>query len=195
MILLTYYTIFFILWTILWSFSSVLIERWHSWKWWIMTGRSECPNCKKVLWFFELFPLFSYIFQWGKCAWCKSHISLFYPLLEFSMWMIFLCTSYALYKMWYLWEDAEFWVVIFYAWITGVYIFYDIKYREIPDQILVPGIYISLAFLIWSYYFESFQVFFDRDTYLTYWAFFSDHIFWAITLYSFFYFQILINSN
>jgi len=44
---------------------------------------SHCPNCKKKLKWFELIPLFSYIFLLGKCRGCKKRISLLYPFVEF----------------------------------------------------------------------------------------------------------------
>ncbi len=44
--------------------------------------RSHCMNCNHTLSWYELFPLFSYIFLGGKCRHCKTHISLQYPIIE-----------------------------------------------------------------------------------------------------------------
>ncbi|MBP9779175.1 prepilin peptidase [Candidatus Gracilibacteria bacterium] len=195
MILFSYFLILFILGSIFGSFSTVLIERWHSGKGGIMTGRSECPNCKKILTFFELFPILSYLVQGGKCAGCKKHISVFYPIVEFFMGMIFIIVGYGLYKYGFTYEDPELWLSLFFGWVTGIYIIYDIKYREIPDQIIVPGIYTALTLLILGYFYEGMQIFFDIPTYNiydTYHTFMYDHISGAIILYSFFYIQILI---
>lgn len=48
----------------------------------ITLKRSHCMTCGHTLSWYELFPLFSYIFLGGKCRHCKSHISIQYPLVE-----------------------------------------------------------------------------------------------------------------
>jgi len=47
-----------------------------------LKGRSICPSCGHELGFFDLFPLFSWIFLGGKCRYCKAKISVRYPLTE-----------------------------------------------------------------------------------------------------------------
>ena len=44
--------------------------------------RSHCMSCGHTLSWYELFPLFSYIFLGGKCRHCKAHISIQYPIVE-----------------------------------------------------------------------------------------------------------------
>lgn len=44
--------------------------------------RSHCMQCDHQLKWYELIPLFSYLFQGGKCRVCKSKISVQYPLIE-----------------------------------------------------------------------------------------------------------------
>ena len=48
----------------------------------ITLKRSHCMTCGHTLSWYELFPLFSYIFLGGKCRHCKAHISAQYPLVE-----------------------------------------------------------------------------------------------------------------
>lgn len=48
----------------------------------IAKERSHCMKCGYQLAWYDLVPLFSYIFLGGKCRKCKSHISLQYPLVE-----------------------------------------------------------------------------------------------------------------
>ncbi len=48
----------------------------------ITLKRSHCMTCGHTLSWYELFPLFSYVFLGGKCRHCKSHISAQYPLVE-----------------------------------------------------------------------------------------------------------------
>lgn len=44
--------------------------------------RSHCMSCGHTLSWYELFPLFSYIFLRGRCKHCKAHISIQYPIVE-----------------------------------------------------------------------------------------------------------------
>ena len=48
----------------------------------IVTERSHCMNCNTKLKWYELVPVFSYIFQLGRCRTCKSRISIQYPIVE-----------------------------------------------------------------------------------------------------------------
>lgn len=48
----------------------------------VVTGRSHCMNCNTQLKWYELIPVFSYIFLLGRCRSCKSRISIQYPIVE-----------------------------------------------------------------------------------------------------------------
>lgn len=48
----------------------------------VVTVPSHCISCGKRLRWFELIPLFSYLFLRGRCSACKSRISVQYPLVE-----------------------------------------------------------------------------------------------------------------
>ena len=48
----------------------------------VVTTPSHCMNCGHKLSWFELIPLFSYIFLRGRCRDCKSRISPQYPIVE-----------------------------------------------------------------------------------------------------------------
>ncbi len=66
----------------------------------IIATRSYCPTCKHRLNFFDLIPVFSYIFRGAKCKYCKQKISPRYFLLETINGIIFLifylCFGYTL---------------------------------------------------------------------------------------------------
>ena len=54
---------------------------------------SHCMTCNKKLHWYELIPLFSWLFLRGKCLGCKSKISAQYPLIESAnavLWLIVL---------------------------------------------------------------------------------------------------------
>jgi len=55
----------------------------------IISPPSHCPTCNHRLGPLELIPIFSYLFQLGKCRNCKSKISVFYPLFEILCGLLF----------------------------------------------------------------------------------------------------------
>lgn len=48
-------------------------------------NRSHCPHCGKVLQWYELIPIVSFIIQAGQCRGCKKSISWQYPVVEVVM--------------------------------------------------------------------------------------------------------------
>ena len=48
----------------------------------IVTKRSHCVKCGHELAWYDLFPLFSYLFLRGKCRYCGEKISAQYPIVE-----------------------------------------------------------------------------------------------------------------
>lgn len=73
----------FLLGACIFSFLNVVIYRVPLGIFW-RESRSSCPNCKTTLGFFDLIPIFSYIFLKGRCRYCKNPISPRYPLMEFG---------------------------------------------------------------------------------------------------------------
>lgn len=45
-------------------------------------GRSRCDTCRRELQWFELIPLFSFIFLRGRCRTCKTEIDIMHPVVE-----------------------------------------------------------------------------------------------------------------
>ena len=101
----------------------------------IVFPSSHCPNCNHKLSTLELIPLFSYIFQKGKCKSCKTQISIFYPLFEFLTGVLFvLC--YLSFKGVY----PEILNIIYACLFTSsmiIIMISDIKYMIIPDEVLI----------------------------------------------------------
>lgn len=55
----------------------------------IVFPASKCPKCQHPLKWWHNIPVFSYIFLRGKCAFCKEHISIQYPIVELLTGIIF----------------------------------------------------------------------------------------------------------
>ena len=60
----------------------------------ILFARSRCTKCLKTLQIKNLVPVFSWLIQKGKCSFCKSSISIRYPLIELFFFTGFLATFY-----------------------------------------------------------------------------------------------------
>jgi len=90
---------------------------------------SSCPFCNKNLEFFDLIPLFSWIFLRGKCRHCKEEIGIRYPLIELAT--LFLCLAfYSIYGI-----NPESAVIFILAPILISIIDIDLNYKIIPDSL------------------------------------------------------------
>lgn len=126
------------------SFASVLIWRIKSGEGGIVTGRSHCPKCQHTLGALDLFPIFSYIFLRGKCRFCREKISPIYPLLELTTGLLFMISGYVLVDQTLLFSGSlpeimklGFFLIV--AFVTIVFVFYDILFMEIPDEVLISA--------------------------------------------------------
>ena len=142
------------------SFGSVIFYRlwdWptkETWKWFLI-WRSECPKCHHQLHAKNLIPLFSWLFQWWKCEYCKTKISWFYPFLELSTVIIFVWLFLLLWKYWIL--NHPIWLKEWYiympfilisAWLLWLIFLYDIKTYELHITATVFLAIISLFFTL-----------------------------------------------
>lgn len=95
MIVFFVYFIVFIYGIVVGSFLNVCILR-IPLKETLVSKRSHCMSCGHQLAWYDLFPLFSYLFLGGKCRYCKAKISKQYPLVEFvNGIMAVLCFAFA----------------------------------------------------------------------------------------------------
>ena len=97
-------------------------------------GSSFCPDCKHELKWYDLFPLFSWIFLGGKCRYCKAKISPIYPLVEALngiLWVL----AYVFYTDCEL-NFALLGVLMVTSALIVVY-FIDMKHQIIPDSMWV----------------------------------------------------------
>jgi leader peptidase (prepilin peptidase)/N-methyltransferase len=107
------------------SFLNVVIYRYNTGM--TLGGRSMCFSCGKTLQWYELFPLFSFVVQRGKCWKCKSHISWQYPLVEFITGLLFL-GSYIVAE-----NIVHFIYLLISMSLLMVISVYDFRHKIIPD--------------------------------------------------------------
>jgi len=110
----------------------------------IFLGRSKCPKCQKLLQWYDLIPLISFLFLKGKCRYCGQHISFVYPAVELFTGVIFVL----FYRFAGLPLDtaAAYYFILLLFFIP--LIFFDYLYFIIPDKIIIPLIGLSFAFAL-----------------------------------------------
>lgn len=139
----------FILWTIFWSFGSVIVQRMQrkiNWKIlkWFLIGRSECPLCHHQLHWYNLIPLVSRFRQGGKCMYCKTPISSLYPTLEIISWLVF-ALRWWIYLLPYIDGVAELsLIMLIFWWLLWLLLVWDIYTYELH----VPVWFITLLLVV-----------------------------------------------
>lgn len=129
-----YYTIvFFIFGTVFGSFYNVVGDRLPEGKS-IVKPSSHCPKCGHKLKCFELIPIFSFLFQRGKCIKCKSKIGLIHPLFELLSGLLFMI-AYLVFGI-----NPPLIIALTFISILLIIFISDIKYMIIPDEVLIIGI-------------------------------------------------------
>ncbi|MCL5433261.1 MAG: prepilin peptidase [Patescibacteria group bacterium] len=134
------------------SFLNVLIDRIPREES-IIRGRSYCERCKKKLTWKDLIPVVSFILLKGKCRYCHSPISWYYPIVELITGILFILVFNVqlIQNSQSLISQTAIISLIYYLFISSsliVIFFTDLKYGIIPDKILYPTIGVSLLFQI-----------------------------------------------
>jgi leader peptidase (prepilin peptidase)/N-methyltransferase len=105
----------------------------------IVKPRSACPTCEHALTPLELIPVFSYLFQKGKCRECGTKISSIYPAFELLTGVLFVLSPVILG-----WTNE-----LFIAWtlvsLLIIIVVSDLSYMLIPNKILL---FFSGVFLV-----------------------------------------------
>lgn len=134
-----YYMItFFILGTVFGSFYNVVGDRLPENKS-IVKPSSHCPKCGHRLTPLELIPIFSFIFQKGKCKNCGCKIPVIHPLFELVSGLLF-TLAYISFKL-----TPELLIALTFISILLIIIVSDIEYMIIPDEVLIVGIIILVV--------------------------------------------------
>jgi len=116
-------------------------------------GRSKCFSCEKTLSWYELFPLFSFLIQKGRCRGCATKISWQYPLVE-------LLGALAFPIAYLVNRDVLITPVGFISWVLTatllclyiVITVYDLRHKIIPDVFSYSAAGIALCALGLDWY-------------------------------------------
>jgi len=104
----------------------------------ILYPPSHCPKCGTPLKVYDNIPVLSYIFLKGKCRYCKSKISFFYPLVELLTGFLYLLTYIVFsYK-----DLLDLFFIYIFVSLLIIITFIDLEHMIIPDILVIPGIII-----------------------------------------------------
>ena len=114
------------------SFLNVVILR-HGAR--AVDGRSICMSCGRQLAWYDMVPVFSWVFLRGRCRSCKSRISIQYPLVEAATGVLFAFIGVWAYPLvlytWHMWPVFIAYFVIC-ALLVAIAV-YDFKHTIISD--------------------------------------------------------------
>ena len=100
---------------------------------------SHCPKCGNKLKWYHNIPILSYIFLLGKCAFCKTPITLRYPTIEFINGLAWLL-SYIYFGI-----SIEFAIsIILFSDLLAIFMI-DLDHQIIPDSLNVLILLIGLS--------------------------------------------------
>jgi len=126
--------IFFVFGLAVGSFLNVIIFRYNTHR--SFRGRSGCMTCQKKLSWYELVPVFSFLFLGGRCYGCKAKISLQYPLIELISGLVFLGLFLKFQNVFFFDTlgfslDLAFYGTVFSLLLVTA--MYDLRHKIIPD--------------------------------------------------------------
>ena len=128
---------FGILGALIGSFLNVVILRYNTGMG--LGGRSGCFTCGKTLSWYELIPVFSFLFQKGKCRGCKSSIATQYPLVEGATAFLFALVAYVnlipFADAYSIYQILNLFLVLASVSLLVVIFVYDYYHKIIPDAL------------------------------------------------------------
>lgn len=123
--------------------------------------RSFCPECNHALSFFDLIPLFSYLFLGGKCRYCRAKIRPRYFLIELFSGIAFILLAIPL-KTRILSCDIS--AIVYFAtsllYMTGIFLIAGIDKEKIQirNEIILYLVIVETLYIIYLYILEHISV-------------------------------------
>lgn len=105
---------------------------------------SHCPECRRRLGFFDLFPVLSFLWLRGRCRYCLTKINLRYPFVEFI-------TGLVTVIWWFRYgisPQGIAFLIATYVFIAIAYI--DLEHKIIPNLLTLPLMVGIIFFRLWQ---------------------------------------------
>jgi len=100
---------------------------------------SHCGQCKAPIRAWQNIPLISWLILRGKCASCKTTISIRYPLVELLTGIL---SAIVVYKFGFS-VQSGFGLIL--TWVLVALSFIDFDHKLLPDDIVLPTLWLGLG--------------------------------------------------
>ncbi len=110
----------------------------------LSTPRSACPACGHRITALENIPVISYLFLSGKCASCKSSISIQYPLIELFTAVASLTVAY------HFGVSLQTLAALFLTWTLIALTVIDIHQQLLPDNLTLPLMWLGILLSVFG---------------------------------------------
>lgn len=142
----------FIIGVVIGSFLNVVIYRTYYDK--KMSGRSYCPQCKKIISWYDNIPIFSFLILRGECRSCKKKISWQYLVVELITGILFLIVFLKLYFKFFIALNlsVDFILLIdilrslLIVSVLVVIFVQDLKWYIVLDRVILPAVAVIFIF-------------------------------------------------
>lgn len=115
----------------------------------LVVPRSRCPSCGHAVTAVQNIPVLSYLFLRGRCAACRTKISIRYPIVEI------LCGILSAAVAWHFGVSFAALGALFLTWALIALTFIDFDHQLLPDSITLPFLWLGLAFNLFATYTDS----------------------------------------
>lgn len=109
----------------------------------IVFKRSYCNNCESTLKWYNLIPVFSFLFQRGKCSKCHEKISILNPIIEIATGLLF---SYMFYKYGI---SYDFFITLIISSLLIIICITDFKEMIILDSPMIVAIILIIITMVY----------------------------------------------
>jgi len=112
----------------------------------LVLPRSHCPHCKHQITAWENIPVFSYLWQGGKCTGCRQPISWRYPLIEIISALLAGIVAWRFGLSWQLLA------ALFLTWALLAASLIDFDHQILPDDIMLPFLWLGILCNLFDLY-------------------------------------------
>ncbi len=106
----------------------------------IVRPGSRCTSCGNPVRFYDNIPVISYILLLGRCRYCKSKLSVRYPVIELLNALLYVVVLMR------FGPGAPWVLLIYFVFVSALVVifFIDLDHQIIPNGITLPGIPLAL---------------------------------------------------
>lgn len=108
----------------------------------IIYGRSHCPKCKRAIAPYDLIPVLSFLFLFGRCRGCKKPIGWIYPAVELLFALLF---SLSFWRFGLLFSQIP---LVLSVSLLVIAALRDIKDKEVELAVFIIGIPLATVWFL-----------------------------------------------